>query len=144
SCRPCTKNRRASPALLRAAPATRLEVDGRRLRPERERVARKPPMSRSPSLVRAPGNPSPSPLATGWLPMSSMSTTNDLRCKRFAGQFRQAVLKEELEPPHRCGHVDLNHARLPIPPLQPVAAHPGGSAMSLSLLLSLGEHHRRT
>ena len=28
------------------------------------------------------------------------------------------VLKEGLEPPRPCGHVDLNHARLPIPPLQ--------------------------
>ena len=28
------------------------------------------------------------------------------------------VPKKGLEPPHPCGYVDLNHARLPIPPLR--------------------------
>src|SRR5438270_2972666 len=30
------------------------------------------------------------------------------------------VPKKGLEPPHPCGYMDLNHARLPIPPLRPV------------------------
>ena len=28
------------------------------------------------------------------------------------------VPKKGLEPPHPCGYMDLNHARLPIPPLR--------------------------
>ena len=28
------------------------------------------------------------------------------------------VPKKGLEPPHRCRYMDLNHARLPIPPLR--------------------------
>jgi hypothetical protein len=31
----------------------------------------------------------------------------------------QVVPKGGLEPPHPCGHMTLNHARLPIPPLRP-------------------------
>src|SRR5579884_3825900 len=34
------------------------------------------------------------------------------------------VPKKGLEPPHPCGYMDLNHARLPIPPLRPVAQLP--------------------
>src|SRR5215469_13694982 len=30
------------------------------------------------------------------------------------------VPKKGLEPPRPCGHLDLNHARLPIPPLRQV------------------------
>ena len=30
------------------------------------------------------------------------------------------VPKKGLEPPHPCGYMDLNHARLPIPPLRRV------------------------
>src|SRR5438128_8474809 len=30
------------------------------------------------------------------------------------------VPKKGLEPPHPCGYMDLNHARLPIPPLRQV------------------------
>jgi integrase len=33
----------------------------------------------------------------------------------------QLVPKGGLEPPHPCGHMTLNHARLPIPPLRPVS-----------------------
>ncbi len=32
------------------------------------------------------------------------------------------VPKKGLEPPHPCGYMDLNHARLPIPPLRQVNA----------------------
>ena len=31
---------------------------------------------------------------------------------------REVVPKKGLEPPHPCGYMDLNHARLPIPPLR--------------------------
>ena len=34
--------------------------------------------------------------------------------------------KKGLEPPHPCGYMDLNHARLPIPPLRQVTAMRGG------------------
>ena len=30
----------------------------------------------------------------------------------------ELVPKKGLEPPHPCGYMDLNHARLPIPPLR--------------------------
>src|SRR5689334_499297 len=36
------------------------------------------------------------------------------------------VPKKGLEPPHPCGYMDLNHARLPIPPLRLWAGAPGG------------------
>src|SRR5436190_23410693 len=35
------------------------------------------------------------------------------------------VPKKGLEPPHPCGYMDLNHARLPIPPLRQVTVFPG-------------------
>jgi hypothetical protein len=38
------------------------------------------------------------------------------------------VPKKGLEPPHPCGYMDLNHARLPIPPLRPATALWGGHA----------------
>ena len=39
-------------------------------------------------------------------------------------QYRVLILKNlvpkgGLEPPHPCEYMDLNHARLPIPPLRP-------------------------
>ena len=34
------------------------------------------------------------------------------------------VPKKGLEPPHPCGYMDLNHARLPIPPLRRVVTQP--------------------
>ena len=34
------------------------------------------------------------------------------------GICKQLVPKKGLEPPHPCGYMDLNHARLPIPPLR--------------------------
>src|SRR5262244_40794 len=37
---------------------------------------------------------------------------------RISGQT--LVPKKGLEPPHPCGYMDLNHARLPIPPLRQV------------------------
>src|SRR5437660_5466926 len=33
---------------------------------------------------------------------------------------QRLVPKKGLEPPHPCGYMDLNHARLPIPPLRRV------------------------
>ena len=35
------------------------------------------------------------------------------------GLSQLLVPKKGLEPPHPCGYMDLNHARLPIPPLRP-------------------------
>jgi hypothetical protein len=32
--------------------------------------------------------------------------------------LEELVPKKGLEPPHPCEYVDLNHARLPIPPLR--------------------------
>src|SRR6516162_9305074 len=32
--------------------------------------------------------------------------------------LQSLVPKKGLEPPHPCGYMDLNHARLPIPPLR--------------------------
>ena len=38
--------------------------------------------------------------------------------------------KKGLEPPHPCGYMDLNHARLPIPPLRLVTiGQPGEAAI---------------
>ena len=38
------------------------------------------------------------------------------------------VPKKGLEPPHPCGYMDLNHARLPIPPLRHEASAGTGAA----------------
>ena len=38
------------------------------------------------------------------------------------------VPKKGLEPPHPCGYMDLNHARLPIPPLRRVTSRQPGEA----------------
>jgi hypothetical protein len=38
------------------------------------------------------------------------------------------VPKKGLEPPHPCGYMDLNHARLPIPPLRQVISQRCGRA----------------
>src|SRR5258708_6544152 len=42
--------------------------------------------------------------------------------------YEALVPKKGLEPPHPCGYMDLNHARLPIPPLRQVTAMRGGWA----------------
>src|SRR6202021_2833549 len=47
-----------------------------------------------------------------------------------AVETKVMVPKKGLEPPHPCGYMDLNHARLPIPPLRQkvtlgYAAHSG-------------------
>jgi hypothetical protein len=40
--------------------------------------------------------------------------------ERSEGPAEYLVPKKGLEPPHPCGYMDLNHARLPIPPLRQV------------------------
>jgi hypothetical protein len=46
------------------------------------------------------------------------------------------VPKGGLEPPHPCGYMDLNHARLPIPPLrQPKQYHPEPGIPHAGILL---------
>ncbi len=42
----------------------------------------------------------------------------DEASSEFALVLRFLVPKKGLEPPHPCGYMDLNHARLPIPPLR--------------------------
>ena len=43
----------------------------------------------------------------------------NLPCKLLiAWEMKLLVPKKGLEPPHPCEYVDLNHARLPIPPLR--------------------------
>src|SRR5579884_680662 len=37
------------------------------------------------------------------------------------GEPKNLVPKKGLEPPRPCGHMDLNHARLPVPPLRQVS-----------------------
>jgi hypothetical protein len=48
------------------------------------------------------------------------------------------VPKKGLEPPHPCEYMDLNHARLPIPPLRHEvnAAYPGCDRKGLPHLFS--------
>ena len=41
-------------------------------------------------------------------------------CKILKNLLDKLVPKKGLEPPHPCEYVDLNHARLPIPPLRHV------------------------
>ncbi len=41
------------------------------------------------------------------------------------------VPKKGLEPPHPCGYMDLNHARLPIPPLRQVTTFAGRHVAAL-------------
>src|SRR5271165_3784016 len=39
--------------------------------------------------------------------------------ERSEGPYKRLLVpKKGLEPPHPCGYMDLNHARLPIPPLR--------------------------
>jgi hypothetical protein len=52
------------------------------------------------------------------LPVIKLLKINDLKAM---------VPKKGLEPPHPCGYMDLNHARLPIPPLR----HEGPAQITL-------------
>ena len=45
-----------------------------------------------------------------------LSGAKDLSCSEV--ELESMVPKKGLEPPHPCGYMDLNHARLPIPPLR--------------------------
>jgi hypothetical protein len=52
---------------------------------------------------------------------SQLLTTNsktDLAIRSKSLIINELVPKKGLEPPHPCEYVDLNHARLPIPPLR--------------------------
>src|SRR5215471_20347367 len=53
------------------------------------------------------------------------------------------VPKKGLEPPHPCGYMDLNHARLPIPPLRlevrRINARRSGRKRTSSILNAQGE-----
>jgi hypothetical protein len=54
---------------------------------------------------------------------------------RNLGYIRDLVPKKGLEPPHPCEYMDLNHARLPIPPLRhglsPGQGPPGPAVISM-------------
>ena len=43
------------------------------------------------------------------------------------GAYKRLVPSKGLEPPHPCEYMDLNHARLPIPPRWQVDLHCSGS-----------------
>ena len=47
--------------------------------------------------------------------------------------------KKGLEPPHPCEYVDLNHARLPIPPLRHDPSSARGAERAAILILATGE-----
>ena len=75
----------------------------RRSARRRSAVASPSPSSRSPGLAAPP--------RTGSGTLGSWTLTGGTLL----------VPKGGLEPPHPCGHMTLNHARLPIPPLRPGA-----------------------
>src|SRR5262249_862930 len=90
---------------------------------------RRPPGGGSPAPCRSQSRASPGPHAemrrrvaatmssrpTGIRKASIIREGGD---PRISGQT--LVPKKGLEPPHPCGYMDLNHARLPIPPLRQV------------------------
>jgi hypothetical protein len=52
---------------------------------------------------------------------------------RFASTIKSLVPKKGLEPPRRCRHMDLNHARLPVPPLRLIALRTSEYSQKVSL-----------
>jgi hypothetical protein len=52
------------------------------------------------------------------------------------------VPKKGLEPPHPCGYMDLNHARLPIPPLRQVNYSAVRAALKEDTAASILTRHR--
>src|ERR1700759_4314621 len=71
----------------------------------------------------------PAGASTSQLLTTNSKTDRKVRSKSLI--IKCLVPKKGLEPPHPCEYVDLNHARLPIPPLrhetQPGAIGPTGS-----------------
>src|ERR1700690_733163 len=53
----------------------------------------------------------------GWI-LKDLSACNLLKLLILLYLLDNLVPKKGLEPPHPCEYVDLNHARLPIPPLR--------------------------
>ncbi len=51
------------------------------------------------------------------------------------------VPKKGLEPPHPCEYVDLNHARLPIPPLRHSALQSFSTEQAATLSLANAATH---
>lgn len=51
--------------------------------------------------------------------------------------LRSLVPKRGLEPPHPCEYMDLNHARLPIPPFRHGSEHQAGAVNFACSLLSV-------
>src|SRR5207249_4830913 len=52
------------------------------------------------------------------IPFNNLATYASPGNPALNGTPFQVVPKKGLEPPRPCGHMDLNHARLPIPPLR--------------------------
>src|SRR6185437_16318038 len=53
-----------------------------------------------------------------WIQRGQKSESNRNEHPERRSFFRTLVPKGGLEPPHPCEYMDLNHARLPIPPLR--------------------------
>src|SRR6266404_4235277 len=93
------------------------------------------PLTRTLSLSRRPGSmkfaQTRARARSGWQRKPcNLGHQADTKC-RFSGhqtghqggkllRTKRMVPKKGLEPPHPCGYMDLNHARLPIPPLRRV------------------------
>src|ERR1700719_1410440 len=57
-------------------------------------------------------------------------TQSSIREHAYAAEKNVLVPSKGLEPPHRCRYMDLNHARLPIPPRWLVDLHCSGGRMA--------------
>src|SRR4051812_16834746 len=64
-----------------------------------------------------------------------LNTKSLQRCRDSASRFVYLVPKKGLEPPHPCEYVDLNHARLPIPPLRHNGLQAGRQAVAQTIIL---------
>src|SRR6185369_16922701 len=53
--------------------------------------------------------------------------------KQSGNRYKEGLVpKKGLEPPRPCGHMDLNHARLPVPPLRHDLLQAGRALIILS------------
>jgi len=58
------------------------------------------------------------PAGAGGFRFWATNSKTDLTVRSKLPILNDLVPKKGLEPPHPCEYVDLNHARLPIPPLR--------------------------
>ena len=52
------------------------------------------------------------------MPEWETTESSELQTPLLMVSLEFLVPKKGLEPPRPCGHMDLNHARLPVPPLR--------------------------